>query len=102
MKDSKFFSIKELSSYIGIKPKTIYSWLGKSVIPHYRIQGLIRFKVQEIDNWLKSCHKREDDLISKKNNRLEDDFPSATIQPTDDGKPGLKLAYRKEVAYGNL
>jgi|SaaInlStandDraft_6_1057023.scaffolds.fasta_scaffold262106_1 hypothetical protein len=41
-------------------------------------------------------------LMSENNNRFEADFSSATIQPTDDGKPGLKLASRKEVAYGNL
>jgi len=41
-------------------------------------------------------------LISKNNKQFEDDFSSATIQPTDDGKPDLKVASRKEVAYGNL
>ncbi|MFT4579581.1 MAG: hypothetical protein ACI9UO_002424 [Nitrospinales bacterium] len=41
-------------------------------------------------------------LMSENNNRFEADFSSATIQPTDDGKPGLKLASRKEAAYGNL
>jgi len=41
-------------------------------------------------------------LMSENNNRFEADFSSATIQPTDDGKPDLKVASRKEVAYGNL
>jgi hypothetical protein len=41
-------------------------------------------------------------LMSKNNKQFEDDFSFATIQPTDDGKLGLKLASRKEVAYGNL
>jgi len=53
MKDSKFFSIKELSEYISVKPKTLYSWVSKSVIPFYRLQGVIRFKKGEIDQWLK-------------------------------------------------
>ncbi|MBT3509871.1 MAG: hypothetical protein HN472_10070 [Nitrospina sp.] len=41
-------------------------------------------------------------LVSKNNNQFEADFSSATIQSTDDGKPDLKVASRKEVAYGNL
>ncbi len=53
MKDSKFFSIKELSEYISVKPKTLYSWVSKSAIPFYRLQGVIRFKKVEIDGWLK-------------------------------------------------
>ena len=41
-------------------------------------------------------------LMSENNNRFEADFSSATIRLTDDGKPDLKVASRKEVAYGNL
>ena len=41
-------------------------------------------------------------LVSKTTNWFEADFSSATIQPTDNGKPDLKVASRKEVAYGNL
>ena len=53
MKDPKFFSITELSEYLSVKPKTLYSWVSKSVIPFYRLQGVIRFKKDEIDRWLK-------------------------------------------------
>jgi excisionase family DNA binding protein len=53
VKDSKFFSIKELSEYISVKPKTLYSWVSRSVIPFYRLQGVIRFRKGDIDRWLK-------------------------------------------------
>ena len=69
-----FLSIKELSEYIGIKPKTLYSWVSKGVIPHYRIMGLVRFNKREIVKWLISCHKDSENLINKRVNEIEDEY----------------------------
>jgi excisionase family DNA binding protein len=52
MKDT-FLTVKELSKYLNIKRKTIYSWVSKAVIPFYRMQGVLRFEKGEIDLWLK-------------------------------------------------
>lgn len=54
--DSDFWTIKDLSKYLKVKIKTLYSMLSN--IPHYRIGKLIRFKKTEIDEWLKN--KKED------------------------------------------
>ncbi len=53
--DSIFWNIEDLSHYLKVKTKTVYSMVPN--IPHYRIGKLIRFKKVEIDNWLES--KRE-------------------------------------------
>jgi len=74
MLKKEFLSINELSEYIGIKPKTLYSWVAKGVIPHYRILGLIRFEKHEIDNWLKSFYKTDENFINKRINEIEDEF----------------------------
>lgn len=55
MIDSIFWNIEDLSHYLKVKTKTVYSMV--SDIPHYRIGKLIRFKKAEIDSWLES--KRE-------------------------------------------
>jgi excisionase family DNA binding protein len=46
------FSIKELSSYLGIKEKTLYAKVSAKEIPHYKIDRLVRFKKEEIDRWI--------------------------------------------------
>jgi len=74
MFSKQFLSINDLSQYIGVKPKTLYSWVSKRVIPHYRIMGLVRFNKREIDQWLTSCHKISEDLINKRVNEIEDDY----------------------------
>ncbi len=70
----KFLTIKELSEYLGIKPKTLYSWVSKRVLPHYRIEGLIRFKLKEIDQKMDSCKINQNPLIDRKVNEIEDEF----------------------------
>jgi len=59
-----YWDIKDLSSYLKIKTKTLYAMISE--IPHYRIGRLIRFKKEEIDSWLES--KRQ---IAQKAKKIE-------------------------------
>ena len=65
--------IKEVSNYLSIKEKTIYSKVEKKEIPHYRIGRLIRFTKEEIDNWLENCRNGQKPEVEqqkiKKNRR---------------------------------
>jgi excisionase family DNA binding protein len=61
----KFFTAKELSQYLNVKPKTIYSWVNKGEIPHYRIGKTIRFRKDEIEKWLEEKRKNELNPIFK-------------------------------------
>jgi excisionase family DNA binding protein len=45
-------TIRETSNYINIKEKTIYAKVEAKQIPHFKIGGLIRFKKDEIDQWI--------------------------------------------------
>jgi excisionase family DNA binding protein len=50
----EFLSIKELSEYLGIKPKTLYSWVESGKIPAYKFNGALRFKTTEINAFVNS------------------------------------------------
>ena len=47
-------TIKDISEYLNVKELTIYSWINKGIIPHYKIESTIRFKENEINEWLSS------------------------------------------------
>lgn len=49
---NQIMSIKELSLYLGIKEKTLYAKVAAKEIPHYKIDRLVRFKIEEIDLWM--------------------------------------------------
>jgi len=50
--DNGFWDIADLSSYLKVKIKTLYTMISE--IPHYRVGKLIRFKKQEIDSWMEN------------------------------------------------
>jgi len=42
---------------LNINDRTIYSWVQKEMIPHYRIggsRGMVRFDYPTIDKWIES------------------------------------------------
>jgi excisionase family DNA binding protein len=74
MLTNDFLSINDLSKYLGIKPKTLYSWVSKGVLPHYRIQGAIRFKRKDIDRCVEVCRRNGVDITNLKVREIEDDY----------------------------
>ncbi len=42
---------------LSVKPSTIYLWVGTRQIPHYKINGCIRFSLTEILAWLDTWHR---------------------------------------------
>ena len=74
MFQDSFLSINDLSKYLGIKPKTLYSWVAKGILPHYRIGGLIRFKRKDIDRWVEACRRNGVDITNLKVREIEDDY----------------------------
>jgi excisionase family DNA binding protein len=60
--ESEFIKIEEMSDYLNIKVKTLYSLVSSGDIPHYRVGRLIRFKKEDIDIWMEGnkAGKKED------------------------------------------
>jgi excisionase family DNA binding protein len=57
--ESVYIGIKELSAYLGIKVSTLYAWAAQGKIPSYKIHGLIRFKWDEVNDWLQKFRQGE-------------------------------------------
>jgi len=45
-------TVKELSTWLNIKPSTLYLWVSQNKIPCRRIHGLVRFEPEAIQAWL--------------------------------------------------
>ena len=55
--EDRYISSKEAAKYLGIKYVTLRTWLRQGKIPGYQIGKLWRFKVSEIDAWVKGEKK---------------------------------------------
>ena len=47
-------TVKDLSTWLNIKPSTLYLWAAQGKIPCRKIHGLIRFDPDTITAWLHS------------------------------------------------
>lgn len=51
-KSVKMLTLIELAEYLGVSRWTVYRWISSNKIPVYKIGGVNRFKLDEIDEWL--------------------------------------------------
>lgn len=49
----KLLTINELSLFLKVKKSTLYSWVHNSSVPFYKLNGLLRFDLDEIMEWIK-------------------------------------------------
>ena len=47
---NNYLTIHALSTYLGIKPKTLYARIRE--IPHYKVGRLVRFRKDDVDIWM--------------------------------------------------
>jgi excisionase family DNA binding protein len=47
-------TIKDVSAFLKVKPATMYSWVHNGTIPFIKLNGLLRFDMDEITKWVES------------------------------------------------
>ncbi len=45
---------EELAAGIRVARVTVYQWVRRGVIPYLKLEGVVRFDPEEINQWLKS------------------------------------------------
>ena len=56
----RWIGINELSEYLGVSTDTIRNWIKKTNIPAHKIGKLWKFKLSEVDAWVKSGNRSID------------------------------------------
>ncbi len=70
----KIVTIQEVSEFLKVKKPTLYSWVNQKLIPSFKLNGLWRFDMEKIEDWVaesantKAVTKR----ITKKTTRNQD------------------------------
>jgi excisionase family DNA binding protein len=50
----KWCSLEETAEYLGVAKDTVRNWIKKTDIPAHKIGRLWKFKLTEVDDWVKS------------------------------------------------
>ena len=53
----KLVGVKKIAEFLNVKPSTLYQWAELGQIPCYKLNGSLRFDMEDIMNWIKSCKK---------------------------------------------
>lgn len=49
----KLMTAREVARILSISEKTVYSYVSRNLIPHYKIEANVRFRPRDVANWLK-------------------------------------------------
>ena len=44
---------KEVAQLLSISPKTVYAYVERNSIPHYKIEASVRFRPKDVADWLR-------------------------------------------------
>jgi excisionase family DNA binding protein len=114
----EFLTIGELSEYLNLKRSNLYTMVENGELPHYRIGRLIRFKKDEVNQWMEA-HRREGINVDKKARGISKAINRPVVDITSivkksiaevkglkytpsNGKPDRVKGLRKEVEDGTL
>jgi excisionase family DNA binding protein len=50
----QWVSVEQIAQHLNVKTFTIYKWLERKDMPAHKVGRLWRFKVTEIDQWVRS------------------------------------------------
>jgi excisionase family DNA binding protein len=100
-------TIKDLSAYLTVKESTLYSWVHNGSIPFHKLNGLIRFDLEEIQTWIQASKRvSTDSIVPLKRKTAPQDIERIIRKSIDsskgigynisNGKPGHIQGLREE------
>ena len=51
-------NVDQLAGYLGVKESTVYQWVHEGKLPNYKVGKLVKFRISEVEDWLKSRHRK--------------------------------------------
>ena len=82
--EERWVNVEDAAAHLGVAKDSIYRWIEEKELPAHRVGRLLRFKLSEIDEWVRrdsrqqrrantarkrTSYKANGNQISKKRNR---------------------------------
>ena len=58
--EERWVSVEEVAAHLGVNKDSIYRWIDKKNFPSHRVGRLLRFKLSEVDEWVRQGGGAED------------------------------------------
>lgn len=63
--DERWVSVEDVAAHLNVTKDSIYRWIDRKVFPAHKVGRLFRFKLSEVDEWVRKGGGAEDDKASK-------------------------------------
>jgi len=50
----RWVGVEDVASHLGVNKDSVYRWIEKMNLPAHRIGRLFRFKLSEVDEWVRA------------------------------------------------
>jgi excisionase family DNA binding protein len=57
--NDRLLTVRELAEYVRVNPFTVYRWVEQNRIPHLRVGRTVRFRLDDIDKFMRERAQRE-------------------------------------------
>ena len=47
-------SVEQIANHLGVTRDSVYRWIDRKALPAHRVGRLWKFKISEVDAWMKS------------------------------------------------
>ena len=56
----KWVTMKDITEYLGVGRDTVLKWIAQKGMPAYKVGRLWKFKLSEVDEWIRSGGAADD------------------------------------------
>ena len=56
-------TVKDVQAYLGVGRETILQWISKRNMPAYKVGRMWKFKLSEVDEWIRSGGASDDGQV---------------------------------------
>jgi len=67
MPTEPWVSVDEVAKHLGIVKDSVYRWIDNRGLPAHKIGRLWKFKLSEVDDWVRTHRTDDDAQVSPKN-----------------------------------
>lgn len=56
----RWVGVEDVAAHLGVTKDSIYRWIEKKGFPSHRVGRLLRFKLSEVDQWVRQDQEQDD------------------------------------------
>ena len=57
--EERWVSVDDVAAHLGVAKDSVYRWIEERGLPAHRVGRLFRFKLSEIDDWVRQDNEQE-------------------------------------------